>query len=278
MASTKRKCKLSNAMNNKFPCFVEGRNENEVKCKICDSYLSVANKGATDLEHHVDSERHRKLIKVSASANKLTSFFQPKYSKVLLKAHAAEATLAFHTVCHHQSYNSMTCTAGLMHTLFEDSEIAKNIACAKTKTEAIINQVIGPHTVDQLVKSLGGISHFGLSTDASNHGSQKIFPIVNQYFDWKAGGIQTKIFDLDKTPNETSEAISQYILRILQKYDLYSKCIAFAGDNANVNFGGVNRREGKNVFSHLMEALNKPLVGVGCPAHVLHNCIQHGAD
>ena len=112
----------------------------------------------------------------------------------------------------------------------------------------------------------------------SIHGSQKIFPIVVQYFDWKAGGIQTKILELDITPNETSETISKYILRTLQRYDLSSKCLVFAGDNANVNFGGINRKENRNVFSHLKEALSKPLVGVGCPAHVLHNCIQHGVD
>jgi len=33
------------------------------------------------------------------------------------------------------------------------------------------------------------------------------------------------------------------------------------------------------VFSQLKMKLKKPLVGLGCrPAHVLHNCIQHGAD
>lgn len=62
---------------------------------------------------------------------------------------------------------------------------------------------------------------------------------------------------------------------------IQSKCFAFAGDNANVNFGGINRKDGKNgknVFSQLKVMLKKPLVGLGCPAHVLHNCIQHGAD
>ena len=58
MASTIRKCKFSNTMKSKFPCFIEGRNENEAKCMICNSYLSVANKGTTDVERHVDSERH----------------------------------------------------------------------------------------------------------------------------------------------------------------------------------------------------------------------------
>jgi len=32
------------------------------------------------------------------------------------------------------------------------------------------------------------------------------------------------------------------------------------------------------VFSQLKVMLKKPLVGFGCPAHVLHNWIQHGAD
>jgi len=118
-----------------------------------------------------------------------------------LKARAAEAALPFHTVTHHQSYKSMDCTAGLMRKLFADSQTATSITCARTKTEAIINNIIGPHMAAELVKSLNDINCIGIATDASNHGAEKLFPIIIQYFDWKAGGIQTKLLELDSTPN-----------------------------------------------------------------------------
>jgi len=162
----------------------------------------------------------------------------------------------------------MDCTAGLIRKLFADSQTATSITCARTKTEAIINDVTGPHTVAELVKSLNDINCIGIATDASNHGAEKLFPIIIQYFDWKAGAIQTMLLELDSTPNDTSETISKYLTEALEKYGLSSKCVAFAGDNANVNFGGINREEGRNVFSQLKTKLKKPLVGLGCPALV----------
>lgn len=31
-------------------------------------------------------------------------------------------------------------------------------------------------------------------------------------------------------------------------------------------------------FCHLKTSVNSKLIGVGCPAHVFHNCIQNGVD
>lgn len=59
---------------------------------------------------------------------------------------------------------------------------------------------------------------------------------------------------------------------------LLSKCIAFSRDNCNTNFGGVERRGTNNVFYRLQQHIRKPIIGVGCPAHILNNCVQHAID
>jgi hypothetical protein len=46
----------------------------------------------------------------------------------------------------------------------------------------------------------------------------------------------------------------------------------------NTNFGEVNCYGSKNVFHALKHELKKELHSVGCAAHTLHTCIQHGAD
>ncbi|CAH2109237.1 unnamed protein product [Euphydryas editha] len=100
-----------------------------------------------------------------------------------------------------------------------------------------------------------------------------------QYFDCENGGIQTKLLDIYSTPNETSETIAEIILKTLKKYDLSEKCISFTADNANVNFVGINRQSsGRNVLTNLQRLLHKDIIGVGCPAHVLHNRAQHGTE
>lgn len=53
------------------------------------------------------------------------------------------------------------------------------------------------------------------------------------------------------TPNETAETISDIIMNPLEKYALTEKCISLTADNANVNFGGINRQARRNVLTNL---------------------------
>lgn len=276
---SKRKCKFTEILKAKHPCFTRGRDDYDAKCSICDCHVDVGNKGIIALDRHVATEKHKKMIRVAGSSSKVTNFFQPSTSLALKNAHAAEGTLAFHIVKHHQSYNSMECTAGLTRKMFADSETAKNLKCGKTKTEAIINGVIAPHTITKIIETLRNISCISVATDASNHGADKMFPILIQYFNWNGNGIETKILDLQTLPNETSLSIANLIYETLNTHLLIPKCVAFIGDNANVNFGGVNRKPGENVFTRLKESLEKEnLIGVGCPAHIMHNSLRNGVD
>jgi hypothetical protein len=54
--------------------------------------------------------------------------------------------------------------------------------------------------------------------------------------------------------------------------------MAFFGDNTNTNSGRINRSGSKHIFHDLKHDLKKDLVDVGFPAHILHSCIQYGAD
>lgn len=103
-----------------------------------------------------------------------------------------------------------------------------------------------------------------------------MFPIVVQYFQWLKG-IQLQELKLSAFSSKTAEAISKYLITTIKKFKIISKCIAFSGDNANVNFGGLTRRGQKIVLINMKKDLNSDIVGVDCAAHVLHNCIQDGA-
>lgn len=280
LAMPKRKCAFTDELKKKFPGFRAGRDAFEAECTVCKAgtYVSVSSKGAGDLKAHMDTEKHKKAVRGETSA-KLTDFFV-KPGKTEDAVNAAEATLAFHTVKHHHSYRSMDCTSVLLRTAFRDSDTMKKINCARTKTEAIVNGVIAPHSVEVVHEALKEIQYCGVSTDGSNHGAVKIFPIIIQYFDWQKGGIQSKLIEVQDTPNETAETIAKYLNETLAKNNLSEKCIAFTGDNCNTNFGGIRRNEdGNNVFANLKRLLqNKTLIGVGCPAHILNNCVHHGAD
>ncbi|CAG4957271.1 unnamed protein product [Parnassius apollo] len=150
----------------------------------------------------------------------------------------------------------MDCTSQLLKNLFHDSDLAKNLACARNKTETIINNVIVPYTIEILLEKLEDIVFFGLSTDANNHNADKIFPIIIQYLDWKTG-MESKM--QTSLENETSLTIANNLLATLEKYNLKGKCVSFTGDIANVNFGGVTRNEGNNIITHLNRNLEQEI-------------------
>lgn len=59
---------------------------------------------------------------------------------------------------------------------------------------------------------------------------------------------------MHSTRDETADTISRCIKDSLDRHHLFQKCIAFAGDNCNTNFGGVRRKtDGNNVFANLKE-------------------------
>lgn len=255
--SAKRKCKFTESMRTKYPCFSKGRTEYEGKCTICDSYVSVSHKGGGDLNAHVLTEKHRNAITSASSSSKIDNFFSPKFTALDKKVQVAEATMAFHTVVQHQSFNSVDCTSKLTKTIFSDSEISKQIKCGHTNIQAIINNVLAPYALQCLIKTLQEeVKFYSVSTDASNHGALKMFPLVVQHFT-EDKGIQVKLLKHKTLDEETSVAISNYICKTLEDYKVASKCLAYSGDNANVNFGGCAHKEGNNVFSHLKNASMK---------------------
>lgn len=276
----KRKSKFE-PNNEKYPCYKRGRHESEAECIICGhgTFVSVANKGKADLDAHMATEKHRRASRGESTSAKMTDFFSKPGTKIEEEVAVAECTMAFHTVKHHQSYRSTDCTSSLLNTLFHNSETGKKYSCARTKTEAIINNVLAPFSIQSILEDLEeqSIMYLGVATDGSNHKSTKLFPVLIQYFDFKNGGLQSKLIQMKSVANETAQTISTHIRESLQSLNLYEKTVCFTGDNTNTNFGGINHKQGTNIFTFLKE--DKPnLVGVGCPAHILNNSIHHAAD
>lgn len=75
--------------------------------------------------------------------------------------------------------------------LFKDSKISTKVQSGRTKTQAIVDNVLA-------------------STDGSNFGNIKVFPVLVQYFDIEKG-IQHKLIELASV-NETSQTITDVLL------------------------------------------------------------------
>lgn len=119
-----------------------------------------------------------------------------------VKIRAAEGTLAYHSVYHHMSFNSLDCTVAVDKKIFSDSDIAKQITCNRTKATSIITNVLAPFSTERILKELESVSFISVPTDASNHGSIQLFPILIQYFNHNETGITTKIVNIVTAKNE----------------------------------------------------------------------------
>lgn len=274
----KRKCFFQENYSEEWSFIKQGRSENEAECKICQCYISIAHGGRTDITKHIGSVKHKSRMYSANTSRTMDNYFLTKSSEQGKLVAATELTMCYHIVKHHMSFKSMDCISKLNSKLFKDSQTAQNVELGRTKTTAIVKSVLAPDTTRQLCNELAGVHYFGIATDASNHNAEKIFPLIVQYFT-PANGMTVKLLKLGSLPNETSSEISKYCIEALEENNIdKNKCIAFCGDNANCNFGGIRRAGTNNVFARLKSELNENLLGIGCPAHIIHNSVKTAAD
>ena len=84
----------------------------------------------------------------------MDAFLRPKNDFLADKVTAAEVTSVYHTVQHATSYRAGDCGAKLATTIYPDSDIAKRMACGRTKAEAIVTDVLAPASVKDCLKVL----------------------------------------------------------------------------------------------------------------------------
>lgn len=267
----RRKNHFNDNLKKEFPFIIqiEKTDDTVVKCNICKVEFNLAVGGRAAINKHCQSNKHNSCRDAAASSIKLTTFLRnTTFSSDEKKLAIAEGTMAYHAICHNQSFRSMDCTSNLIRKLFNSS-----FTCARTKCERIVVSVFKKFSDDLLEADLKETNFVTILSDASNHNELKLYPVLIRYFN-AVSGVQTKILDLSCITGETSEILSKHIFDIVKKRNLSEKVLALSADNTNTNFGGVNRRGENNVHKKLMLNLNKSIIGIGCNAHIISNAIN----
>jgi|SRR6218665_1878680 len=122
------------------------------------------------------------------------------------KLAAAEGTWAYHTVQHNQSFRSTDCTSKLVQKCFEPK-----FSSARTKTEAIVCNVLAPYAMEELECDLECTNFVSIFTDSSNHNSIKMFPVLVRYFKLTSG-VHVKILEMTNLAGETAVTVSTYLI------------------------------------------------------------------
>ena len=211
----KRKCKFTNELKQEFP-YLKDTGKGKVLCNHCGSVFSIIHGGRADVNNHLGSKKHKVAVEAAASSSRVTSFFKDvgSASVATLALTAKEATFAYHTATHGQSFKSSYCTSKLVSKLFEPK-----FSLGKTKCEAIVFKVIAPMCIDELHQELDQINFVTVSIDASNMKEVKLLPIVVRYF-LPESGVKVKLLEFKSVPGGTAEILSEYLLSVLDQTKL----------------------------------------------------------
>lgn len=194
--SKKRKCSFNNELQKEYPFLKKRENIPHVAfCSQCSSEINIAHGGVSDIKLHLKTKKHLagvNAVAMSSSMSKFVTKNESEKNEILAK----EAVFAYHTVKHNHSFRSLDCTSKLISTLFD-----QKFSSARTKSEAIVKNVLAPDCQKQLMQELSETSCFTLMVDSSNHGAQKLVPIVVRYFHVPSG-INVKVLELETLPGE----------------------------------------------------------------------------
>uniref|UniRef100_A0A3B1JVS3 HAT C-terminal dimerisation domain-containing protein n=1 Tax=Astyanax mexicanus TaxID=7994 RepID=A0A3B1JVS3_ASTMX len=239
-------------------------------CEVCLSHFSVSHGGEYDVKRHRQCETHKKRVAQKEVSQSMHTFLlKPKQDSNVDKVTAAELTSVYHTVKHSLSYRSEDCGNKLTSAIFPDSEIAKKMSCGRTKAASLVTDVLAPASVESCDKK-AHTPFFSVASDASNHGTTKLFPLSLRYWTPK---LESKILDFYEDSHESAATIHCQITSKLEENGLQLDMIsAYTADNASVNYGKNN-----SVFQKL-KADNSGIIKANCVAHIVHNCAKHAGD
>ena len=242
-----------------------------VRCQLCQSDFSVAHGGAADCGKHLRSAKHISLEqnRTSASASNMLQYFSAEKDQSVVRA---EVLFTQFLIEHNIPLAAADHSSKLFRAMFPDSNIARQYACGRTKTTAIVETLADD--TDDIISQCLRSGPFSLATDGSTDmDSVKLYSLVVRFLHPQHGRIMCLLLTLEECSKaSTGENIFKLLDDELQKRKIpWSNCISFAADNANVMQGA-----GKGVAGYIKKQ-NPSIYILGCPCHLMHIAAERAA-
>ncbi len=167
--SKKRKCSYNKDGETVYNWVKPVKGHSQSFFEVCQSYFSISHGGEHDVKQHSKSESHKKRTTQREMCRSVYAFLlKPKDDCQTDKVTAAEITSVYQTVQHSQSHRSADCGSKRAPIIFPESEIARKMSCGRTKSAAIVTDVLAPVSVE--------------SWKSWKHGTKKLFPLSVRYW------------------------------------------------------------------------------------------------
>lgn len=169
-----------------YSSWLQKSSESEAYCPLCRVTFTIKYEGFLALKKHQNSEKHKKRLSIIKQNKIMNSFFSTKNSTEIENIARTELKLTYYGIKHHHSYLSQDWGNKLLKNYFSDSTLASKIHCGRTKITALVENVLGPYSIELVLKQLKD-TYFSIATDASNKGNNKFFPVAIRFFNKNIG-------------------------------------------------------------------------------------------
>lgn len=195
---------------------VPAKNEQYARCDVCNRDIKVAASGVYDVKEHLKSSLHKKNAEERKGQQRLTSFVKPQTS--------TSATRSEVMVCNFIAQHNLPLSVAdhmceLLPKLCPDSQIAKKIACKRTKTTQIVKACLAQEATEKVIEHC---KHrpFSLMIDESNdRRTEKRLAILVRLFT-ASEGTKTRLLDMPVCNDGRAEAIFNTLDELLRYFFL----------------------------------------------------------
>lgn len=234
-------------------------------CSIC--FKGLANNRAHFKRHETQSKTHAKKMDIQTTTPNIVQSIQSVAKPDQYRKRAAEFGCVMYCVQYDLPFLQMDSMPKLLQTTCIDSETAKELKCGRTKSTAILNQIIGPYVKQQIANQLRTCKFSLMLDETTDVSTAKCLVIVARYFEAKQNKILDCFLGLEELTASTAQEIFNVSERIFLNLNVpIENVISLAVDNAAVMTGRLN-----GVVTKFLEK-NKNLFVLRCTCHSLHLC------
>jgi hypothetical protein len=247
-------------------------------CILCTKKIRCDHQGISDVKDHCDTESHKTRKKQAKPQASVSQLFQSRaHSSAASKVTKAEVLMTNFLVQHNLPLSTSDNMGPLFRSAFLDSDIAKQYACGRTKTCAIVNKAMGRHCHEYVVQHCK--EHpFSLGIDGSSDTDvHKMNPMTVRIFDInRSHTVTTHFYNMCVTSGRDASKSAQLFLvvqaKMLEDEIPWSQAVSHSVDNTNSMIGV------HNSFASRCKAQNSEIYVRGCPCHLAHIAASNADD
>lgn len=153
-------------------------------------------------------------------------------------------------------------------------DVAQNLTCNRTKATALVNNVIGKFSSEDLISRMQKCFFSILVDESTDHSSIKHLAIIVRIVDTSLFIVRDEFACLKEISHATAQNIFNSIIQFFNENNISYKqnLIGYASDGANAMFGI------KNSIKTLLEEEVPGLFVMKCICHSLALCCSHTAE